>query len=267
MGGTSPTDESVAVLFVDDDPALRELVPTQLERTDERLVVDAVGGAAAALSRLRADDSEVDCVVSDYSLEESDGLSLCRAVADVAPEVPFVLYTAQGSEEIAEEAIRIGVTDYLRKGTGPAQYTLLANRIRQAVDKARAERRLRRRAKALETAREGICIVDAEGRLSYANAAYLDLYGYEADEIEGTRWQRLHPDPEVGRIESSVLPQVAAEGGWTGESVGRRADGSRFPEWKSVASLPDGGLVIVVADSRRLTDVGDSEGSPAAADR
>jgi PAS domain S-box-containing protein len=267
MDGISSTDGQVAVLFVDDDPSLRELVPAQLERTDDRLVVGAVGDASTALSRLRSDDARVDCVVSDYSLDESDGLSLCRAVADVAPDLPFVLYTAQGSEEIAEEAIRIGVTDYLRKGTGVAQYTLLANRIRQAVAKARAERRLRRRATALETAREGICLVDDEGRLSYANAAYLDLYGYGRDEIEGTRWQRLHPDPEVDRIESSILPQVAAEGGWTGESVGRKADGSTFPEWKSVASLPDGGLVIVVADSRRLNDVGDAEGSPAPADR
>ncbi|MFC5366153.1 ATP-binding protein, partial [Salinirubrum litoreum] len=46
----------------------------------------------------------------------------------------------KGSEEIAAEAIAAGVTDYLQKGTGTEQYTVLANRIERAVDAYRTER-------------------------------------------------------------------------------------------------------------------------------
>lgn len=296
MVHTGPGDDGIRVLYVEDDAPLRELVSTQLERADDGLTVTTAADAASGLDRIRegcgsdgeggdgdgdaedgggtdgngddeggrdgnAEDGvgtdRIDCVVSDYDLPDRDGLALLADVQDLAPNLPVFLYTAKGSEEVAAEAIRAGVTGYLRKGTGPAQYALLANRIRQGVGRARAERRLRRRATALDTAREGICILDGNGRVEYANDAYLDLYGYEREALLGESWQSLHPDDEVDVVETRVLDEVDDEGGWTGESVGLRADGSTFPEWKSIAPLADDGLVIVVADSRRLADVGE----------
>ncbi|PSP40846.1 hypothetical protein BRC63_05080, partial [Halobacteriales archaeon QH_10_70_21] len=67
------------------------------------------------------------------------------------PDLPFMLFTGKGSEEVAGEAISAGVTDYIRKGPDTERFTVLATRITNAVERYRARkqaaastRRLRR---------------------------------------------------------------------------------------------------------------------------
>jgi CheY-like chemotaxis protein len=132
--------ETVHVLFVDDERHVVETAATALERVGEGFVVHTETSGDAALSRLDAEC--VDCVVSDYRMPGMDGLELLEAVREAYPDIPFVLSTGRGSEDVASEAISAGVTDYLQKGGGLDQYTVLANRIENAVAQRRAERRL-----------------------------------------------------------------------------------------------------------------------------
>jgi PAS domain S-box-containing protein len=131
----------VQVLCVDDDESRLELTETFLERESDRLEVLTATTADDALDVLEA--QRVDCVVSDYDLDQGDGLAFLRTVREDHPDVPFVLFTAKGTEDVAAEAISAGVTDYLQKG-GREGYALLANRVENAVDAARAERELER---------------------------------------------------------------------------------------------------------------------------
>jgi PAS domain S-box-containing protein len=239
---TDATDP-IRVLHVDDEPGFLELVSLFLEREAEDIRVVSASRADEGLERVGDD---IDCVLSDYDMPGMDGLDFLAAVRERRPNVPFVLYTGRGDEEIAADAISRGVSDYVRKGSGRTHYLKLGVRIRREVARARAEREKEVRVAALETAREGICILDGEGRVNYANEAYLDLYGYDRESLLGQPWTTLHPDEEVEFITSEVLPVVESEGEWRGEGEGRRADGETFRESKSVATLPDGGLVIVV---------------------
>jgi PAS domain S-box-containing protein len=134
--------DTVRVLHVEDDPAFADLVSTFLEREDERLTVETVLGPDAALDRLATGD--YDCVVSDYDMPGRDGLALLSAVRGDHPDLPFILFTGKGSEEVASEAISAGVTDYLQKGGGTDQYAILVNRIVNVVEAARAQRRAAR---------------------------------------------------------------------------------------------------------------------------
>ncbi|SDJ23701.1 Signal transduction histidine kinase [Halovenus aranensis] len=71
-----------------------------------------------------------------------DGIEFLKTVRAEYPDIPFILFTGKGSETIASEAISAGVTDYLQKESGPEQYTVLANRIANAVDRYDAQRKL-----------------------------------------------------------------------------------------------------------------------------
>jgi putative methionine-R-sulfoxide reductase with GAF domain len=51
--------------------------------------------------------------------------------------MPFILYTGQGSEEVAAKAFGVGIDDYLRKESEPAHYQVLARRIMYAVERTR----------------------------------------------------------------------------------------------------------------------------------
>jgi PAS domain S-box-containing protein len=140
--------DRITVLAVDDDSNFLTLTANYLERGDDRLTVVTETSVSDALDRLAS--ARIDCVVSDYDLSERDGIEFLETVREEYGDLPFILFTSRGSEEVASEAISAGVTDYLQKGSSSDQYELLSNRIVNSVDKARAKRKLDAQRRQLE---------------------------------------------------------------------------------------------------------------------
>ena len=241
------------VLHVDDDPGLVDLSAELLEREREGLVVETASGAAEGLEVLS--EERVDCVVSDYEMPGRDGIEFLEAVREEHPDLPFILLTGRGNEQVAGEAVSAGVTDYLQKGGGVDQYALLANRVVNAVERARAERARKRQLEAIEAAQEGIAILDADGRFTYVSEAYADLYGYEPDALVDEHWELLYPDDEATADRETVLSTARAEGRWHGRIAGLRADGTTVRGDHVVSATAAGDIVCAVRD------VSDSEQS------
>jgi|AntRauTorcE11898_2_1112593.scaffolds.fasta_scaffold04754_2 PAS domain S-box-containing protein len=138
--------DSIRVLHVDDEPGFAEMTATFLEREAGRLEIETEPCADEGHARLV--DGEFDCVISDYDMPGRNGLEFLELVREEHPDLPFILYTGKGSEEVASDAISAGATDYLQKQSDNSQYTVLANRITNAVEQYRANReRHRRRAR------------------------------------------------------------------------------------------------------------------------
>jgi len=238
--------ERVRVLHVDDEPGFAELAAEFLEREDDRIEVVTAANAADGLDVLA--DDEVDCVVSDYDMPGRNGIEFLEAVRENHPELPFVLFTGKGSEEVASDAFSAGATDYLQKEGGTDQYTVLANRVLNYVETATAEAQRKRQLNAIEAAQEGIAILDEDGEFIYVNEAYTDLYGYDREEMLGEHWALVYPDDQVSFATDVVLSTVDEEGSWDGESVGERADGTTFVEDHTVAATDAGEMVCTVRD-------------------
>jgi len=236
----------IRVLHVDDQPDVTDLAKTFLERENDRLRVLTATEAEAGLSVLS--EATIDCVVSDYEMPGRNGVEFLEAVREEYEDLPFILYTGKGSEEIASEAISAGVTDYLQKETGTDQYAILANRIENAVDGWRAGRERRRQLEAIEAAQEGISILDEDATYTYVNEAYADLYGYEPEEMIGEGWELVYREEDVESIREDVLAEVYETGHWHGTTTGLRADGTTFVEDHVLATTSDGELVCSVRD-------------------
>jgi DNA-binding NtrC family response regulator len=131
----------ITVLHVDDDAAIRDLTAEFLEEVDDAITVRSESDPTAVPARVDAEP--IDCVVSDFNMPECSGLELCTAVRNEHPWLPFILFTSERGEELAEEALAVGATDFVQKATGTHHYTLLANRITIAVTRHRAIARLR----------------------------------------------------------------------------------------------------------------------------
>ena len=127
-----PTGGGIRVLLVDDDVGFAELASEFLAHEDDAIELETVTDAATGLERLQR-PPQIDCVVSDYRMPRTDGLSFLQDVRRLDSELPFLLFTGRGDEEIAAEAIQAGVTDYVRKKGTAAQFTFLVDRIREAV--------------------------------------------------------------------------------------------------------------------------------------
>ncbi|WP_440989866.1 PAS domain S-box protein [Haloarchaeobius baliensis] len=203
-GVLSPrVDGEIRVLHVDDDASFRDLTKTFLERLRDGFEVVSFAEPTTAIDHV----GEFDCVVSDYQMPEVDGLDFLSLVRERDGSIPFVLFTGQGSEEIASEAISAGVTDYLQKEGSRDQYEVLANRIENVVARHRSEQRLRdseRRYRELADASPvpmGIHVPD-DG-IVYVNDASVEFFGAEsADALLGrSPVSLMHPDDRASVAE------------------------------------------------------------------
>src|SRR5208283_2829186 len=131
--------ESVAeVLIVDDNPIDRLRVGRLIGRDSPYRVAYAENGAVA-LTILA--DRQTTIVLTDLKMEGMDGLELVRVIRREHPQIPVIIMTAHGSEEMAMQALRVGATNYVPKQRLASE--LLAV-LRRAMRSATAGHRRRR---------------------------------------------------------------------------------------------------------------------------
>lgn len=225
--------DQIRVIHVDDDPDLVELSETFLERFASELDVHTATDPTKVSHRVRKNGANLDCIVADYDMPQLDGLELLNIVRQEYPNLPFILFTGKGSEENASEAISLGVTDYMQKEVGSDQYQVLANRIRNAVDRRRAEADLKRRESVFETlARQeivGIYIIQDE-IFTYVNDKFASLFGYEPSEIIGTEPYRYVADEDSDMVRERIQERLEGEAkNHHYIFEGKRKDESTFP--------------------------------------
>jgi PAS domain S-box-containing protein len=104
----------------------------------DRIDAERVGSTRELLRRLDAGD--VDCIVSGYDLDgaggrEQTGLDVLRAVRERNEAVPFLLYTDRTDGDVAIEATRHGVTEYVSLERLRRDDMTLGDRVRAVTDK------------------------------------------------------------------------------------------------------------------------------------
>jgi PAS domain S-box-containing protein len=188
--------EPIRVLHVDDDHSFCELTATYLEREHDQLSVESATTARNGLNRLT--EMSFDCVVSDYDMPGQNGIEFLDAVRDSHPDLPFILFTGKGSEEVAAEAIAAGATEYIQKSGDSSQYTVLVNRITNAVEKYRtqrkAERANRRRRRTLQQIADGFTELDSDLTFTDVNEQTLEFTGLSREELIGKHYCDLVRD-------------------------------------------------------------------------
>ncbi|MUV91063.1 PAS domain S-box protein, partial [Halapricum sp. CBA1109] len=271
--------QAIRVLHVDDEPNFADLVATYLERANDAFSVVTATSAPEGLDRL--DEHRVDCIVSDLDMPEMDGLEFLRAVREEYPDLPFVLFTGKGSEEIASDAISAGVTEYLQKESGTDQYTVLANRIERAVEAYRAKDALEESERMLSTLVSNLpgmayrCRNAPDWPMEYVSDGCRDLTGYDPEELVDSDvvWaEDVLLEEDLKRLWETV--QAALDSGESFEVTYRirTADGETKRVWEQGQGVyEDGDLIalegiILHIDSpavRQATRLSDEDGSAA----
>jgi PAS domain S-box-containing protein len=256
MNGERP----VAVLYVNDDDQLRELVATRLRDENERFRIETAASAAEGERLLAAEP--IDCVLCDHHMPDVTGVEFLRRVREDRPDLPFLLFTNTGTESVASESIEAGVTDYVIQDAIENQAPLLARKIVTYVEHRRAQRE---RDRTNERLREIAAVTDQVWwvfsptweELRFINDGHEAIFGQSPAELRDDPTgflDRIHED-DVDRVRlamesaSTGTPQVV-------EYRVEKTDAVRL--WVESRCKPitddDGEIVSLVGLTRDITD-------------
>ncbi|MFW6065170.1 MAG: response regulator, partial [Candidatus Natronoplasma sp.] len=187
---------SIKTLLVDDDRSLLDQAEMFLERGDHDIELFTSSSVKKALEML--DEEDFDMVVSDYQMPEMDGIEFLKVLREERDDdIPFIMLTGKGKEEIAMKALNLGANRYLQKvGEQKPWYNILAKAINEEVKQFEAEKRIleseERYRRLFESAQDGILILDVEtGRIEDANPYLQDLLGYSEEELVGKDFWKI----------------------------------------------------------------------------
>lgn len=172
-------NHSLRVLLIDDNPDDRLLALRALQKEVPGVKATEVT-TQAALDRALTDGG-FDLVITDYELRWTDGLKILREVKRLWPNIPVVMFTGTGSEEIAVEAMKAGLDDYVIKS--PRHFSRLPaaalNALRQSrmrLQKAEAEASF---ARLFEVMPIGLFHMRPDGTILQVNPALATMLGFE----------------------------------------------------------------------------------------
>jgi signal transduction histidine kinase len=130
------------VLVIDDELGPRESLRFLLKNDYDVLCADSVDEGVRALKA-----GQPDVVIMDIRMPKKTGIEGLKEIRAVDPHVSVIMLTGYAKLETAQEALREGATDYLKK---PFETAEMQRVVRQAVQRTRVERRRAAAARDLE---------------------------------------------------------------------------------------------------------------------
>lgn len=187
-----PTD--IRVLVVDDDQEFQKIISHYLTE-EPRYSVESVDSGQQALEMLQK--NSYSAIIADYLMPEIDGLDLLRIVRSQGNSIPFIIYTGEGCESVAIDALNAGADFYLVKGEDPApQFMVLIKNLGEIVARKQADEALKiseaenkkmlSLLKAtLEATEDGILVETVEGNIVGYNERFLTIFNLKKKQVDG----------------------------------------------------------------------------------
>ncbi|HET7649750.1 MAG TPA: EAL domain-containing protein [Gammaproteobacteria bacterium] len=216
----------VCVLLADDNPDDRALVVRELKKDIPNLDVIQV------IDRVQLDaalgEGRFDLAVTDFHLRWITGLDVLRLIKARYPQIPVIMFTGTATEEVAVQAMQLGLSDYVVKSS--RQMVRLRRAVQSALTTA-GESQARQRAEdqladALEYIEDGFILFDAEDRMIVCNDQLRRMYPEMADVLKpGNRFEDIL---RSGLDHEQFALPPGGRDAWLRERVDahRRAEGS-----------------------------------------
>ncbi len=219
------------VLFVDDEKNFRDLVETYSEETEYDIDVTTVGSAKEALQMVEEEDW--DAIVSDYKMAPMDGLELLKELRDTGNDIPFILFTGKGREEVAMEALNLGAERYVKKGGDPEkQFQFLAQAIEQEVEHyvTKGEKEVQEAyfEQLFENSSEGIVLLDNQDKVIKANKGFEEMFGYAGEELKRKSLNEFIVPEEKISESSNLSKKILSGESLERETIRKNKDGTRI---------------------------------------
>ena len=175
----------IKILLVEDDPDQVLLTERAFKRQNGDMQVISVKDGQACVDRLSRE--RFSAVIVDYRLPEMDGTDLIRKIRQTGAQLPVIMVTGQGDEQVAVMAMKSGATDYIVKTHG--YFKQLPAVIEKAIQTSELQLKLKdseeKYRRLAENANDLIFTLDASGAFNFLTLRVNQLLGYSAEELVG----------------------------------------------------------------------------------
>jgi PAS domain S-box-containing protein len=247
----------IRILHVDDDSSVQEITKLMLLDLNGGFEIDRACCVDEAFKKLS--NKQYDVVVSDYEMPQKDGLHFLNELREQKSKIPFILFTGKGREEVAIQALNLGVDAYHNKqGSPETVYGELFHSINLVVDRSKAKRALEESEKRyhalMEKASEAIFVHNIHGQIVDVNQKACRNLGYTKEELLKITVADIDGEAIKAGKGDLLWPRVIAGESFTFESSHKRKDGSVFPIEVSIGSISVGNEIFIMGLSRDITE-------------
>lgn len=170
------------IVIIDDNPDDRLLAIRELGKEFSELQIVEVIDAREFASALEADS--YDLVITDYQLKWTNGLDILNAFKTRYPDIPVIMFTNSGTQEVAVAAMKAGLDDYVIKS--PKHFVRLSQAVRLAWENAQTRLRLNQTSLRLQfllnQLNVGVFRATLDGELIECNDGFLHLLNLNTSE-------------------------------------------------------------------------------------
>ena len=242
--------QDLKILIVDDVPDDAELVAVQLKQQGLKFSWKHVDNAQKLKNALT--DETWDIVITDYSMPGFDGIEAFRIVNEYDEDMPVIMVSGTIGEDVAVEAMKKGVHDYLMKNN----LLRLGQAVLREIKDAENRRQHKKAREALvqseekfrllvENAPIGVSLTKLDGEFQNINRAYCDIIGYSKNELLNMTFMEL----TVKEFKEETVKMID-------KLIDRKLEKVRM---EKQYIRKDGGIIDVVINS---TIIKDEKGNP-----
>jgi CheY-like chemotaxis protein len=105
-----------------------------MEKLSDAIEIDSITDPKKAVEKVRIEN--YDCIITDFFMPKLNGIKMAEEIRKFS-DIPIILYTGHGSEEVAEKAFKVGIQDYVRKELDFGHYFILMNKVMNLSERSR----------------------------------------------------------------------------------------------------------------------------------
>lgn len=185
-------------LIIDDNPSDRTLALRELKKLFSQLQAKEIKDEVGLIEALQTDDFNI--VITDYQLLWTTGIKILHRIKQHKPDCPVIMFTGTGNEEVAVEAMKGGLDDYVIKS--PKHYIRLATAVRSAWERSQQRKALEEFKQSyyrfFERIPLGLYRLNPAGEIIEANSTLVKMLGYDQQkDLHGKSIFKYHVQPEA----------------------------------------------------------------------
>ncbi|MGL1935869.1 MAG: ATP-binding protein [Fibrobacterales bacterium] len=257
--------EKYRVLYVEDDAMDQMAFKRAAVKRQFSFDFDMVSNCKEALYKITTDT--YDLVIADYLLGDGTAFD----VIGYCTEIPVIIVTSLGDEEVAVRAMKAGAYDYITKDVAGNYLTTIPVLVERSIkmrenaealnryhsnleamveertreltqeieERVKVQKKNEELAAIVEQLSEGVSVTDLHGTFEYVNRAFESITGYSSGELVGKRAYGFF-DIDKNSDLTPVIKEVLTTGSeWSGELVNKKKNGDYYTERRTLSGLKD----------------------------